>query len=97
MALRPKVIAKWFAERYNVESDEPDEPNELLAPDPDAPLTVKQAAKRFNFSARTLYALCEDGSLRHSRVGTGRGTIRINPADLKRLLANGSRKTGLLD
>ena len=65
-------------------------------PAPDAPLTVQQAAKRFNIPARTLYALCADGSLRHSRIGTGRGTIRIKPPDLERLLANGSRK-GLLD
>jgi excisionase family DNA binding protein len=64
---------------------------------PDAPLSVKQASEPYNVAVRTLYALVADGSLRHSRVGTGRGTIRINPADLKRLLANGSSKAGLLD
>ena len=52
----------------------------------DAPLTVKQASERYGIPTRTLYALCKDGLLAHVRVGTGRGTIRIEPADLDRHL-----------
>lgn len=50
-------------------------------------LTVKQAADRLNVSARTVYDLCEMGRLRCQRVGIGRGTIRIRPADLEGCLA----------
>ena len=46
-------------------------------------LTVKQAAARLNVSTDTVYQLCEAGKLKHQRVGNGRGTIRILPADLQ--------------
>lgn len=60
---------------------------ELKAPAPaDSPLTVQQAAKQFNVSSRTLYELCRSNRLPHSRIGTGRGTIRIMPSDLKEYL-----------
>jgi excisionase family DNA binding protein len=65
--------------RHHQQTDAP-------APAADTPLTVQQAAKRFNVSARTLYALCNERKLPHSRVGTGRGTIRIMPSDLKEYL-----------
>lgn len=47
------------------------------------PLTVKQAAERLNVSVDSTYQLCHDGKLKHQRIGNGRGTIRIRPADLK--------------
>ncbi len=53
----------------------------------DAPLTVAEAAERYGIAKRTVYALCEDGQLAHHRVGTGRGTIRIKPADFDRYLS----------
>lgn len=61
----------------------------------DAPLSIAQAAEQFNLNERTLYALCADGSLKHTRIGR---TIRIAPAELKRLVSQGPRhKAGLLD
>ena len=47
-----------------------------------APLTVKQAAERLKVSADAIYDLCNSGKLPCQRVGNGRGTIRIRPADL---------------
>lgn len=48
----------------------------------DKPLTVRQAAERLAVSPDTIYDLCAAGKLRHQRIGRGRGTIRIRPADL---------------
>ena len=87
-------MAAWLGEYWAIE---PKKKKKRPAPASDAPLTVQQAAALFNIPARTLYALCADGSLPHARIGTGRGTIRIKPADLNRLVSNGSSKTGLLD
>jgi excisionase family DNA binding protein len=50
----------------------------------DAPLTVAQAAKRFNLGKRTIYRLVETGEIEAARVGTA---IRIRPADLETYLA----------
>jgi excisionase family DNA binding protein len=43
-------------------------------------LTVADAAKRLCCSPATVYALCTALKLRHARVGTGRGAIRV-PTD----------------
>jgi len=43
-------------------------------------LSVKQAAKQLGVSAKTVYALCDSGQLRHSRLGR---VIRIQPHDLQ--------------
>lgn len=45
-------------------------------------LKVKDAAQRISVSIGTIYALCQSGQLAHSRIGIGRGTIRINEQDL---------------
>ena len=45
-------------------------------------ITVKEAARRLNVSRGLVYALVRTGKLRHERHGTGRGTIRIDEADL---------------
>jgi excisionase family DNA binding protein len=45
-------------------------------------LTVREAARRLEVSAATVYALCAERKLTHLRVGTGRGTIRIRVEDL---------------
>jgi excisionase family DNA binding protein len=50
-------------------------------------LTVKQAALRLGISPATVYQLCAAKLLPHSRVGRGRGVIRIAEADLDRYLA----------
>ena len=48
-------------------------------------LTVKDAASRLNVSQRTVYDLVRSGRLRSTRIGNGRGTIRIAPADLSEI------------
>jgi excisionase family DNA binding protein len=45
-------------------------------------LTVRETAQTLRTSTATVYALCQRGLLRHSRVGVGRGTIRIRTEDL---------------
>ena len=51
---------------------------------PDDFLTVRQSADRLRVSPRCVYDLIECGRLKCQRIGTGRGTIRIRPADLER-------------
>lgn len=48
-------------------------------------LTVASAADRLGVAPRTVYRLCDDGQLPHQHIGSGRGTIRIRPADLAAL------------
>lgn len=46
-------------------------------------LKVREAAERLRVSAATVYLLCGKGMLAHVRVGVnGKGTIRIDEADL---------------
>jgi excisionase family DNA binding protein len=69
---------------------------QLLAwatPAPEA-LTVQQAADRLGVSGRTIYDLCDSGDLKHQRIGTGRGTIRIRPADLDKCNSVQEQKPG---
>jgi len=47
-------------------------------------LTVQDAAQRLNVSPKTIYALVASGKLPCQRIGNGRGTIRLRPADLDR-------------
>jgi excisionase family DNA binding protein len=54
----------------------------LTAIDKPSLLTVAQVAAALNVSPGTIYRLIESGKLRHSRFGSGRGTIRIRPEDL---------------
>lgn len=49
-------------------------------------LTIQQASRYSGISARTLYRMIQADTLPHVRVGTGRGSIRIKPATLDRLL-----------
>jgi excisionase family DNA binding protein len=51
-------------------------------------LSVKQAAARLQCSKATVYLLCSAKVLPHSRVGLGRGVIRIAEADIDRYLAS---------
>lgn len=46
-------------------------------------LTVAEAAKVLSISPHLVYQLCRCGRLRHERLGTGRGTIRIASAALR--------------
>ncbi len=63
----------------------------MPAPATDTPLSVEQAAAQSNISVRTLYSLCAAKQLPHSRIGTGRGTIRILPNDLREYLQQSQR------
>jgi excisionase family DNA binding protein len=50
-------------------------------------MSVRQAAEILKCSTATVYALCAAKLLPHSRVGLGRGVIRIAEADLVAYLA----------
>lgn len=45
-------------------------------------MTVPEAAKLLGIKPSTVYALCAARRLAHARYGLGKGTIRIEPADL---------------
>ena len=49
-------------------------------------LMVKEAAVRVGVSEATVYNLCRAKKLRHLRLGTGRGTIRIPEDALEALI-----------
>jgi excisionase family DNA binding protein len=49
-------------------------------------LTVKEAAERLGCSAALVYLLCSERKLAHVRLGTARGTIRVEEADLEAFL-----------
>lgn len=51
----------------------------------DRALTIKEAAEYSGIPVSTLYKLVEGGQLAHSRIGQGRGRIRIKPAALANL------------
>jgi excisionase family DNA binding protein len=52
------------------------------------PLTVQEAAELLNLPRRTVNDLCSTGKIRHHRLGNGRGTIRIDLADLEAFRAD---------
>ncbi len=49
-------------------------------------LTIKDVAERLNIGERTAYRLIEEGQLKARRIGSGRGTLRVKPADLERFI-----------
>jgi excisionase family DNA binding protein len=48
-------------------------------------MTVREAAARLEVSESLIYRLCATGQLPHRRIGTRRGTIRIDAEDLTAL------------
>lgn len=52
-------------------------------------LTVKEAAKTLGVSMGTIYDLCNQGRLKHQRIGER--SIRILPEDLENLKADSTR------
>ena len=50
-------------------------------------LTVKECAARMHVAASTVYALLERGLLPSLRIGTGRGTYRIDERAVEGFLA----------
>lgn len=51
-------------------------------------LSVRDVAEQLNVSQRCVYDLVAKGLLPHHRIGIGRGSIRIDPDDLARFLAD---------
>jgi excisionase family DNA binding protein len=50
-------------------------------------LTVKMVAKRLNCSTATIYELISSKRLRHYRIGTGRGGIRVSEDHIAEFLS----------
>jgi excisionase family DNA binding protein len=46
-------------------------------------MDVQEAARRLEVSASTVYGLCGQGRMPHSRVGLRRGVIRISEDDMR--------------
>jgi excisionase family DNA binding protein len=55
------------------------QPTQQSAPPPDAPLTVKDVARRLRISGRVAYELLQGGQMPSFRVGRA---IRVKPEDL---------------
>lgn len=53
-------------------------------------LCVRQVAEQLGVAETTVYAMCQQKRLRHFRVGTGRGTIRIREEDLAEFIEGAS-------
>jgi|SRR5579884_1811055 len=53
---------------------------------PVALLTIEQAAQRLSVSAATVYDLCARRKLPHVRIGTGRGTTRVDEQALEEFI-----------
>jgi excisionase family DNA binding protein len=56
----------------------------------DTPLTVAQAAKKYNISKRTIYRMIDDGL----PVLKAKGAVRIKATELERYLAEGETLFG---
>jgi excisionase family DNA binding protein len=54
-------------------------------------LTVRQVAERLSVSRATVYGLVSSGALVCSRIGVGRGTIRISENELERFIETASK------
>jgi excisionase family DNA binding protein len=50
-------------------------------------LSVREVAARLDCSQALVYLLCSERKLAHVRLGTARGTIRVEEADLEAFLA----------
>ncbi len=57
-------------------------------------MTVREAAAVLEVSTDLVYRLCAVGRLAHTRIGLGRGVIRIEPADVAELKASGRVDAG---
>lgn len=57
----------------------------------DRPLSVKEVAERWGVSRSVVYALVAAGVLPSTRVGLGRGTIRVREGDADAYLKRHAR------
>ena len=46
-------------------------------------MTVNEAAAALDVSPAFIYKLCREGLLAHTRIGLGRGTIRVSVKDIE--------------
>lgn len=51
-------------------------------------MTVRDVAKALEVAPSVVYSLCQAGLIGYQRIGIGRGTIRINQADLDAYVAS---------
>lgn len=51
-------------------------------------LSVRETAGRMGVTTSTVYALCREQLLSHSRIGVGRGTIRISEEAISEYLTS---------
>jgi len=51
-------------------------------------LNVREVAEKLGVAPTTVYGLCRQKRILHTRVGSGRGTIRIPEESLSEYLAN---------
>jgi excisionase family DNA binding protein len=56
-------------------------------------LTVKTVAEKLACSQATVYALIASGKLRHYRIGTGRGAIRVSEEQMAEFLSGAESGT----
>lgn len=54
---------------------------------------VKSVAERLQCSPATVYALIASGKLRHYRIGTGRGAIRVSEDQIAEFLSGAEAKS----
>jgi excisionase family DNA binding protein len=62
-------------------------------PESNGLLTVRQAARRLRVSETVIRDACRNGTLRHSRFGSGRGTIRIALEALEAFQSDNQQRT----
>ncbi len=55
--------------------------------------TVKAVAARLACSQATVYSLIASGRLRHYRIGTGRGAIRVSEEQIAEFLSGAESRT----
>lgn len=53
---------------------------------------VRAVAERLSCSPATVYALIASGKLRHYRIGTGRGAIRVSEDQIAEFLSGAEAK-----
>lgn len=56
-------------------------------------LTIRDVQARLNVSRACAYALIQQGVLPHIRIGTGRGTIRVDADDLEQFIQQSKQAT----
>lgn len=56
-------------------------------------LTTREVARRLNCSIGCVYTLIQQGLLAHTRIGVGRGVIRVDESDLDDYIEQQTKRT----